>query len=136
MLLVRLFPLVLTVSLSLRYANIVTTNHRYFARNRAELVQDSLMVRVAKPSEPVVRPAEPQQNRTERENEPDDDAVYSLPNKRGSYLDTAPSVGKKEGYLDLEPNEMMTTEKVVVRVDPEGESHIRPSALQYTEVGL
>eukprot|EP00035_Acanthoeca_spectabilis_P007825 m.144226 g.144226 ORF g.144226 m.144226 type:complete len:4359 (-) comp14100_c0_seq10:3061-16137(-) len=57
----------------------------YFAKNRAELVQDSLMIRVAK-----------------------------TPSQAG-YIDTAP-----------EP-------EVEVRVNPDAEDYIRPSALQHTE---
>lgn len=57
----------------------------YFAKNRAELVQDSLMIRVAK-----------------------------TPSQAG-YVDTAP-----------EP-------EVEVRVNPDAEDYIRPSALQHTE---
>jgi hypothetical protein len=57
----------------------------YFARSRAELVQDSLMVRVAKTPE------------------------------QAGYIETTASP------------------EVEVRIDPDAEGHIRPSALQHTE---
>jgi hypothetical protein len=57
-----------------------------------------------------------------------------------SYLDSVPvEMPDDESYLDTvpspspEPSDDRQEERVEIRIDPAGESHIRPSALQHTE---